>query len=140
MFCLGIAADYPKRPRQRKSKQSLNLRFTPGYKGDFKVDRVAFGIGDLTIDDVDGFVDEFSTFDEFKRPFVAFDFAKPTDIIPAFSLEKDVPKDIFTEQDHNFPVAVDSFGQTGSYMTSSPSPPQLANIETASKPVSNNTK
>ena len=88
----------------------MNLRFTLGYKGDFKVRRIALDSANFASDDVDGFVDELSTFEEFKRPFATCHFAKPTDIISGFGLESNVSGYIFTEQDHDLPVAVDKFG------------------------------
>ncbi len=101
---------FPKKPRQRKSKQDLNLRFTPGYKGYFNVSLVAIDSGDFTNDDVDSFVDEFSTFDKLKRTRGAGNFCYPADIISTFGLKRDVPGYLFSEVNLYFPIAVDSFG------------------------------
>lgn len=67
---------------QYELEQDLNLRFGLGYKDDFNLTFVALGSIDFTSDDVGGFVGEFSTFDKFKRAFVAFNFCDPTDIAP----------------------------------------------------------
>ena len=88
----------------------MNLHFALGYKSNFNVILNAVGSGDPTSDNVDGFVDELSTFDKFKSPCATFNFAKPTDIISAFGLEGNVFRLRLTELNHYFSVAVDSFG------------------------------
>ncbi len=63
--------------------QDLDLRFTLGYKGYTDINRVASSVRDFTLNNTGRFVDEFSTFDKLKCAFGAFNFTKPTDIIPA---------------------------------------------------------
>ena len=86
----------------------MNLRFNFGYKSDFNVSLDAVGSRDFTNDEVDSFVSEFFTFDKFKCRYDAFDFAKPTDIIPTFGLKCDVSSYLFSEGNLYYPFAVDN--------------------------------
>jgi len=98
------------KPCQRKSKQDLTLRLRLGSKSNFNASLGAVGSRDFTNDDVDGFVDKFFPFDEFKCRFVAFDFANPANISPIFSLECDVSGYLFIESDLDYPLTVDNCG------------------------------
>ena len=88
----------------------MNLRFTLGYKGDFNVRLVAIGISDPADDDIDGFVDEFSTFDKLKRACGASNLCDPTDITSALGLEGNVSGYLYSEFNPDDPLAIDSFG------------------------------
>ena len=49
-------------------------------------------------------------FDEFECAYIAINFPKPTDVITGFGLERDVSSYLLTEENLDYPVAVDSFG------------------------------
>ena len=66
--------------------------------------------GDFTNDDINGIVNEFSTFDKFKTAFGTINFCDPTDIVPALSLESNVSGYLLTEGNLDHPFAVDNFG------------------------------
>ena len=88
----------------------MNLHFSLGYEGYFELNWVACCSGDFTNDDVGGSVDELFPFDKFKYACGAFDFTKPTDIVPIFGLKGNVSGYLCSEGNLYDPIAVDRFG------------------------------